>query len=672
MNQTPGIRKFFILISTFGKIIQMRKSCFITGILICLLNIAHGQEVKKTSLYDPHQLFSPMFYPVGSTISGSADGSPNVGYWQNRADYQINVSLDENTNEIAGSVIITYKNNSPHPLPFLWLQLDQNLFAKDSRGQARMPVGAQSRYGNANSTFNGGYKIAAVKNLTENTNADYLVNDTRMQIRLPKPVKPGGDMIKIKIDYSFTLPEEGADRCGILKTKNGNIFAVAQWYPRMCVFDDAEGWNTLPYLGPSEFYLEYGDFDFSITAPASHIVVASGELQNPVEVLTAVQIKRLADAKNSDKTVMIRTENEVTDASSRPKNSGTLTWKYKMINARDVSWSSSKSFIWDAARINLEDGKKSLAQSVYPAESAGNNKWGRATEFTKGSIENYSKRWFVYPYPVATNVATNVGGMEYPGIVFCGAKAGGGDLFGVTDHEFGHTWFPMIVGSNERKYGWMDEGFNTFINTLALEDFNNGEYKGASPSLELILPYMFSPQSESVLNTPDAMKEMNIGAALYFKPGYALQLLRNNILGPQRFDYAFKEYIKRWAFKHPTPWDFFRTMDNVAGESLSWFWKGWFIENYRLDQSIKDVSNDGSRGAVVTIENLDRMAMPVILSYETQSGVKGIMNLPVEIWNNTGTFKVKIPVNEAVKTVTIDPDKVFPDLNYGNNKWSEN
>ncbi len=647
----------------------MQKRILFASLLFILIDTASAQKI---STYDPHTLFSPMFYPNGGSITRSSDGSPNIGYWQNRADYQINVSLNDNSNEIAGSVIITYKNNSPHFLPFLWLQLDQNLFAKGSRGQARMPVGSRSRYGSAESTFDGGYKISSVKIVTDNSNADYLVNDTRMQIRLPKSMKPGGDIIKIKIDYSFILPEEGADRCGILKTKNGNIFSVAQWYPRMCVYDDVEGWNTLPYLGPSEFYLEYGDYDFSITAPASHIVVASGDLLNAPEVLTATQLKRMTEAKNSDATVMIRTEAEVTETSSRPKTAGTLTWKYKMLNARDVSWASSKSFIWDAAKINLADGKKALAQSVYPAESNGTKKWGRATEYTKASVENYSKRWFQYPYTVATNVASNVGGMEYPGIVFCGATSTGADLFGVTDHEFGHTWFPMIVGSNERKYGWMDEGFNTFINTLALKDFNKGEYDGSSPSPSLLTGYMFGPTSESVLNTPDAMKEANIGATLYYKPGYGLTLLRNNILGAQRFDYAFREYIKRWAFKHPTPNDFFRTIDNVSGEDLSWFWRGWFVQNYKLDQSIKDVTYDSIKGTIVTLENLDMLAMPVIIGYETVSGVKGTMNLPVEIWNNTATFKVKLPVTEAVKNVTIDPDKVFPDMNYGNNKWSGN
>jgi len=627
-------------------------------------------EENIVSAYNPNILFSPIFYPSGETITRAATGEANTGYWQNRADYQINATLNDATHEISGSVIITYKNNSPHALPFLWLQLDQNLFTKDSRGQLKVPVDSRSRYGDAKSNFNGGYKISTVK-VNEAAIADYIITDTRMQIRLPKPMRASGDVVKIRLDYSFELPVYGADRCGILLTKNGEIFSVAQWYPRMCVFDDVEGWNTLPYLGPSEFYLEYGDFDFTITAPASHIVVASGELLNPSEVLTPAQFGRMEEAKKSDRTVMIRKESEITDPSSRPKAT-TLTWHYKIANARDVSWASSKSFIWDAAKINLPGGKTSLAMSVYPSESNGEKGWGRSTEYTKASIENYSKRWFVYPYPVATNVASNVGGMEYPGIVFCGYRAQKGGLFGVTDHEFGHTWFPMIVGSNERKYGWMDEGFNTFINSLADDDFNKGEYKSAPASMEYQAGYMFGPNSEAIMNTPDALQEFNISTALYSKPGYGLQLLRNEILGPVRFDYAFKAYIERWAYKHPTPWDFFRTMENAAGENLGWFWKGWFLENYRLDQAIIGVgyeNNNPGNGALVNIANLDQMAMPVILAYETVSGEKGTLKLPVEIWNNLITKKIKIPVKEKLKRVVIDPDKIFPDMNFSNNEW---
>lgn len=536
-----------------------------------------------------------------------------------------------------------------------------------------MPVEGRSRYGDVNSPFDGGYKISAVK-LNDVAFTDYVIADTRLQVRLPKPMAAGGDVAKIRIDYSFILPPYGADRCGILPTKNGEIFAVAQWYPRMCVFDDVDGWNTLPYLGPSEFYLEYGDFDFTITAPASHIVVASGELLNPTEVLTPVQVKRLDEAKKSDRTVMLRSEKEVTDPGSRPK-SATLSWHYKISNARDVAWASSKSFIWDAARINLPSGKTSLAMSVYPVESKGEKGWGRSTEYTKASIENYSKRWFEYPYPAATNVASNVGGMEYPGIVFCGYRAETSGLFGVTDHEFGHTWFPMIVGSNERKYGWMDEGFNTFINSLADDDFNKGEYKAPPTSMEKQGGYMFGPNSEAIMNTPDAMAEVNIGTALYFKPGYGLQLLRNEILGPERFDYAFKTYITRWAYKHPTPWDFFRTMDNASGENLGWFWKSWFLENYKLDQAVVAVNylkEDPQNGAIVTLANLGQMAMPVNIAYETVSGKKGTMKIPVEIWNNAITKKIKLPTTEKLRSVEIDPAKVFPDQNFENNSWKSN
>lgn len=646
-------------------------------ITLCLLSLgllgANAQISMSgmQSTYDPHQLFSPLFYPVGATATRAANGEPGVAYWQNRADYKIAAQLDPTAKKVTGSVVITYKNNSPHVLPYLWLQLDQNLFTNDSRGQARMPYGRASRYGDAKSGFNGGYKISSVTYTSNKQKADYLITDTRMQLRLPQPMAAGGSVVEVQIDYSFEMPEYGADRSGILKSKNGDIFAVAQWYPRLCVFDDIRGWNTDPYLGPSEFYLEYGNFEVAITAPANHIVVCSGELQNPTEVLTPVQQQRYEAAKQSDQTVMIRSEKEVSDPASRPAG-GQLTWKFNINNTRDVAWAASKSFIWDAAKMNLPSGKTALAMSVYPAESNGIKKWGRATEYTKGSIENYSKRWMEYPYPCAVNVASNVGGMEYPGIVFCGSTAEESGLFGVTDHEFGHIWFPMIVGSNERYYGWMDEGFNTFINSLADDDFNKGEYLRPQEDMEYWAQYVFGDDSEPIMSTPDAMKESNIGNTLYSKPGMGLRLLRNEILGPDRFDYAFKTYIKNWAYKHPTPWDFFRTMENAAGENLGWFWKGWFIENYRLDQSIAKIEYEDklvAKGAIVTIANLDKMAMPVTIGYETITGKKGVIKLPVEIWNNTVEFQVKLPTTERLKKVEIDPDKVLPDMHFENNVW---
>ena len=632
---------------------------------------------QTDSKYDPHALFTPLFYPSSVNEYRSAAGEPGPKYWQNRANYQINASLDDIKNEITGSVTITYINNSPHALEFLWLQLDQNLYDHTSRGFSKLSPLVKSRYGDFNTTFNGGYKIRGVKiistaavNLSE-TNVKPVITDTRMQIILPKPVVANGGTIKFKIDYSFLIPPAGSDRMGILHVKNGDIYAIGQWYPRMCVFDDVQGWNTLPYLGGGEFYLEYGDFDLTINAPANHIVVASGDLQNPAEVLTAEQVKRFNAAKQSDKTTIIRSVKEVNDPTSRPQKER-LTWHFKMNNTRDVAWASSKAFAWDAARVNFPYGRKGLAMSVYPGESISDGGWERSTEYVKGVLENYSKRWMEYPYNSAVNVATDIRGMEYPGIIFCDYDKKTDKLFSVTDHELGHTWFPMIVGSNERKYGWMDEGFNTFINQLSTEDFNDGEYRDVEPFVRAY--EKFGDRTETVMKIPDALKESNIGTALYYKPAYALYLLRNEIIGAQRFDYAFKTYIKRWAFKHPTPFDFFRTIENAAGEDLGWFWKELFLENYTLDQRVNEPvydSGDPAKGAFVVIDNLDQMAMPVYLEYETVSGKKNKIKIPVEVWQNNISWTVKLNTTEKIKALTIDPDRVFPDINYENNKWRE-
>ncbi|MEP6596568.1 MAG: M1 family peptidase, partial [Ginsengibacter sp.] len=396
---------------------------FLSILSFFIITVSFAQDEK--SGYDPHIMFSPLFYPLGVNEYRAATGEPGPKYWQNKASYQIAASLDDVKDEITGNLTITYVNNSPHTLPFLWLQLDQNLYDLNSRGQAKMPALGRSRYGDANTNFKGGYTIKDIKVLSvsgkiKETDIKGIISDTRMQIILPEPLAANGGTIKFKIEYAFPIPPYGSDRTGILSTKNGNIYAIAQWYPRLCVFDDIAGWNTLPYLGAGEFYLEYGDYDFTINVPANHIVVASGDLQNPSEVLTAEQARRFSLAKESDKTVIIRGGNEIKDPSSRPQKAR-LTWHYKINNARDVAWASSKSFMWDAAKINLPGGKKALAMSVYPEESRGDSAWGRSTEYVKGSIENYSKRWFEFPYNTASNVACDINGMEYPGIIFCTA-----------------------------------------------------------------------------------------------------------------------------------------------------------------------------------------------------------------------------------------------------------
>lgn len=653
------------------------KGLLTLALLFVISNIwSQENATTQVSKYNYQETFAPFFYTKNGTNTRSASGQPGFEYWQNRADYQLSAKLDEVNNEISGTSIISYTNNSPDKMSFLWMNLDQNLFKDDSRGNAVIPL-TGSRNGAQGQVFDGGFKIKSVKILVSTKGVStekevkYLITDTRMQVFLPQELNSKGGNIKIKIDFSFIIPNEGSDRLGILGTMNGKIFTIAQWYPRMCVYDDIAGWNTNPYQGASEFYLEYGDFDVNITVPSSHFVVCSGELVNASEVYTFEQQKRWEQASKSDQTVMIRSAEELKKPSNAVSQSN-KTWHFKIKNARDVAWASSTAFIIDAAKINLPGGKKSMAISAYPIESNGNNAWSRSTEYTKTSIENYSKRWFDYPYPAATNVAGIVGGMEYPGIVFCDYSSKNADLWGVTDHEFGHIWFPMIVGSNERLFAWMDEGFNTFINSLSSEDFNKGEYKESTTDLHIFADRYTNPNLETLMSSPDNMKEVNIGTLGYRKPGTALMVLREQVLGSERFDFAFRTYVERWAYKHPAPDDFFRTMENAAGEDLSWFWRAWFVNNWRLDQginSVKYVDNNPKLGTLITIENFEKMAMPVVLEIKTKSGKVTRHKLPVEIWQKNVDWSFKYNSTEEIESVVIDPDHVLPDCNENNNTW---
>ena len=637
--------------------------CYLTGF---------SQQVNPSGNYDPHAAFSPLFYPQNGNEYRSASGIPGPKYWQNRADYSISASLDEARNRISGTVVITYKNNSPDRLPFLWLQLDQNLFAGNSRGNALIAAG--SRYGLRGEKLEGGYQIdeIQVSQKLKPVKFTTLIEDTRMQVRLDAPMLPNGDVIIIKMNFSFVIPVNGSDRMGHLATKNGEIYAIAQWFPRMCVYDDILGWNTLPYWGAGEFYCEYGDVDFAVTAPATHIVMGSGELLNPQDVFTTEQLRRWNLAKESDKTIAVRSASEVTDFKSRPAKDK-LTWKFKIKNTRDVAWASSKAFVLDAARINLPSGKKAIAVSAHPVESNGKNSYGRGVEYVKASVEHYSEKWFEYPYPMAVNVASNVGGMEYPGIVFCGWTAKGASAWGVIDHEFGHTWFPMIVGSNERKFGWMDEGFNTFINGLSTAAFNSGEYREPPNDMHVIAKGLEQQDPEYIMLSPDGMKEKNIGVNLYYKPGWGLDILRNEVLGADRFDYAFKNYIAQWAYKHPGPFDFFRAMENAAGEDLSWFWRGWFLENWKMDQAIatvKEVKENGVlEGYNIVVANLEKMPMPIILEIKTKNGKTDVIKIPVDVWMRNKAWTVYYPTSDEVIAVVLDPKHVLPDANDGNNSW---
>jgi hypothetical protein len=640
-------------------------------LLMCVcINSAYAQNTEEvTTKYDQYKVFTPSFYTDKANEYRNASGAPGAKYWQNRADYKLNVTLDTAAQKVSGSALITYTNNSPDALPFLWLQVDQNIYKEDSRGTATTLPGGRF----TNKTFTNGDEIKAVYIIKNGKaeKADYLVTDTRMQIKLKDSLKAGGNKLQIKIEYAFTVPEYGTDRMGRMLAHDGWIYEIAQWYPRMEVYDDVTGWNVIPYMGGAEFYLEYGDFDFTITAPASLVVVGSGELLNPTEVLTPKMIGRLAVAKNSDKTLFIRAAADVNDKASYP-NKPSLTWHFFCKNSRDVSWAASKAFLWDAARINLPGGKKALAQSVYPEESVGQNAWSRSTEFVKGAIELYSSKWYPYTYPVATNVAGNVSGMEYPGIVFCGSDSKNSDFWDVTNHEFGHNWFPMIVGSNERKYAWMDEGFNTFLNDVDTRVFNNGEFYKKTDE-QRNAPGMFSPDANAVMTLPDVTPDDFSPMSEYEKPALALTILREQILGEERFDYAFQTYIKRWAFKHPTPWDFFHTMDNAAGEDLGWFWNEWFFTTWKLDQAVKGIDyNNGNpaEGATITIDNLAEMAMPVIIAIKEENGKTGVVKLPAEIWQKGPEWIFPYKSTSKIVSAVIDPDHTLPDIDPDNNAYS--
>ncbi|MFQ5689447.1 MAG: M1 family metallopeptidase [Gemmatimonadota bacterium] len=625
-----------------------------------------GQEVREPLPETNQALFSPLQLPPPDQVR-TATGQPGPAYWQQRADYSIHVSLDPDTHRLRGSETIRYTNNSPDDLEDLWLQLDQNLFRPGSRGAV---VNSSTRW--RGSFQDGGDRLERVELLADGARrpARYAVEDTRMHIRLDRPLRARGGRIDIEINWSFVVPEYGADRMGRFKGKDGWVYELAQWYPRMYVYDDVSGWNPLPYLGQGEFYLEYGDFQVEITVPRDFQVVATGRLVNPEEVLTARQRERLREARHSAETVAIVRPEEVGAKRSRPAGRGPLTWRYRAESVRDFAWAASKAFILDAT-----SWQDVLIMSAYPKEALGPDKdgkpgWEQATRFARHTISYYSDRWYRYPYPVAINVAGAVGGMEYPMIVFCSVRARGQGLFGVTDHEFGHSWFPMIVGSDERRYAWMDEGFNTFLNHYSnLAYFGSEAARAQRTNPDFIARRMQEPISDQPIMTwPDLLRRQGLGFMGYRKPGFGLILLREVILGPERFDRAFRAYIRHWAFKHPQPADFFRSMEESTGEDLDWFWRGWFYRTDLLDQAVDGVAvKDGH--TEIRLSNREGLVMPAELEIRMGDGSSVHRTLPVEVWMTSDIFTLNLAGTPNVVAVTIDPQHRLPDVRRGNNRW---
>ena len=529
-------------------------------------------------------------------------GAPGHKYYQQKADYKISLVLDDDKQIIRGEETITYTNNSPDPLEYLWLQLDQNQQAKNSHSKLidvermenfRTIQDVEKRF----FEFDGGFKIDWIKSMG-NEDLSYAINQTMLRINLKNSLKPGASIsFKIKWWYNINDRMKIGGRSGYeyFDTDKNYLYTIAQFFPRMCVYDDVNGWQNKQFLGRGEFTLPFGDYEVEITVPADHVVAATGELQNPNSVLTAEQRRRFQLAKTSDKPIMIITEEEAKTAESK-RDTQTKKWIFKAKNVRDFAFASSRKFIWDA--MGVKQGNNTvMAMSYYPKE--GNPLWERySTRVVAHTLNVYSRHTFDYPYPVAISVHAKWIGMEYPMICFNGGRPEADGTYsaptkygmlGVIIHEVGHNYFPMIVNSDERQWSWMDEGLNTFLQFLTEQEWERNYPSRRGPA-NMIVDYMKGDKSKISPIMTNSESIWQFGNNAYGKPATALNILRETIMGRELFDYAFKMYAQRWMFKHPTPADFFRTMEDASAVDLDWFWRGWFFTTDHVDISLEKVT----------------------------------------------------------------------------------
>jgi hypothetical protein len=583
----------------------------------------------------------------------SVTGSPGPDYWQQQADYRISATLDTASRSIRGNVQIRYTNNSPDTLRYVWLQLDQNLYRPGSQGSLLFP--ADSRWGVRG--FQGGYELRDVR--VDGQSVAPEIHDTMMRLPVPTSIRPKGGSARITMEFSFRVPDHGSDRMG----RDGQLYEIAQWYPRMAVYDDVRGWNTDLYLGQGEFYLEYGDIDFAITVPAGYTVAASGTLQNPREVLTSEQRDRLTRAAKTQQVIAI-----INQAEARARvTPGTKAWRFRAEKVRDVAWAAAPDFRWDATSWN-----GILAQSYYQWPKAG-KAWEGAAEQTQWTIRHYSETFYPYPYPQATTVSGPVGGMEYPMFAMVGAGEDSLSTFSTINHEHGHEWFPMLVGSNERRYPWMDEGFNTYINTFAKE-LRWPDTVMITNMLNNWKATVDAGDDVPVMTAADNIPASALGAIAYRKPAVLLLTLRNHIVGRDVFDSAFRDYIRSWAFKHPTPADFFRTIEAAAGQDLSWFWREFFYTTDVLDIAIDSVvqrPQPGQSFVTISLHRRTPVVAPVRLRVKYASGATADFTLPVNIWANGDRFDAILAAPTRVTGVRVWPDQSVPDWSHENDVWGD-
>lgn len=679
----------------------------------------------------------------------TASGAPGKDYWQQRADHKISVTLNDKNQSITGKQTITYHNQSPDALAYLWLQLDQNMRADDSNTplsntrKYKDSLTVSDYYDLANSPgFDGGFKIASVTT-TSGQALRHTINKTMMRVDLPKPLQPG-QSYAFNVEWSYYINDRmsngGRSGYEYFPKDDNYLYTIAQFFPRMAVYADNEGWQNKQFLGSGEFALSFGKYEVAITVPADFMVAATGDLQNPKEVLTATQLQRLQKAENTfDKPVLIVNEQEAR-ANEKSRSAQTKTWVFAADSIRDFAFAASRKFIWDAMAVNI-NGKKPMAMSYYPKE--GNPLWeDYSTKAVAITLEVYSKYTIDYPYSKAISVHTASIGMEYPMICFnYGRPDENGKysdrtkwgMIGVIIHEVGHNFFPMIINSDERQWTWMDEGLNTFTQYLTEKEFES-KYGEAFPSrrgpAKFIVPYMSGQTGVDRPIMTNSEQILQLGNNAYAKPATALNILREVVMGPELFDHAFKTYAERWAFKNPSPADFFRTMEDASAVDLDWFWKGWFyttdnvdinladVKWYRLDAkskgletevnttaSLSDTKNQindtplpvgfksMSPGAYrefqnrydeaalkkemadknyyeLSFKNEGGLVMPVVIQWTYADGSTEIEQLPAEVWRrNEKEFTKLFIKDKQVTSVKVDPFEMTADVNTGNNAF---
>lgn len=569
-------------------------------ILVFTFFSATAQENTNTSKFK--QLYEELPTP---NVYRTASGAPGHEYYQQKADYIISVELDEENHIISGNETITYTNNSPDVLNYLWVQLDQNMRAKDSDSHListnslddKMSFGTLKRM-HDQMNFDGGFNLELVTDVNGKA-LSYTVNKTMMRIDLPKPLRKG-QSYSFKIKYSYNINDRmkigGRSGYEYFEEEGNAIYTIAQFFPRMAVYNEVEGWQNKQFLGMGEFSLPFGDYKVNITVPADHIVAATGELKNATSVLNKTQIKRWEQAKkNYTEPVIIVNQDEAVE-NEKEKSTATKTWTFEATNVRDFGWASSRKFIWDAMAVDIA-GKTVMAYSYYPKE--GNPLWEQySTRAVAHTLKTYSKYTIDYIYPQATSVHAKYIGMEYPMICFnfgrpekdgTYSKRTKYGMIGVIIHEVGHNFFPMIINSDERQWTWMDEGLNTFLQYLTEQEFER-DYPSRRGPAQNIVDYMKGEKSGIVPIMTNSESILQFGNNAYGKPATALNILRETIMGRELFDYAFKTYSERWAFKHPTPADFFRTMEDASAVDLDWFWRGWYYTNDHVDISLDKVN----------------------------------------------------------------------------------